>query len=106
MERELFTEAEAQNKVGKKIRTLTRFSGVPEGTKGTVIKADPSGGGYTLAIQWGLEPPPQVIARGILSGEPFTYLSGGNPLVDWFTKNEYEHFLTEEEDENQTAPFN
>jgi hypothetical protein len=41
-----------------------------------VIQADPGEGGYTLAIQWDLP-------------------GRAKPLVDWFTKSEYEQFLVE-----------
>lgn len=59
------------------IKTLIEFSGVPRGTLGEVTRADKSGEGYTLAIQWEL---------------PERH---GKPLVDWFTKGEYERFLVE-----------
>ena len=38
-----FTQEEAEAKVGKKIRTLAAWAGVPRGTTGTVVKADPMG---------------------------------------------------------------
>lgn len=76
-ERVLFNQPTALGKVGRRIRTLVEFSGVPRGTTGQVIQADPSGSGYTLAIQWEL---PEYRAR---------------PLVDWFSRSEYERFLRE-----------
>ncbi len=76
-ERVLFDQPTAQGKIGRRIRTLAEFSGVPRGTIGQVIQADPSGPGYTLAIQWEL---PEHRAR---------------PLVDWFSRSEYERFLVE-----------
>lgn len=68
--RELFDQPTALGKVGRRIRTLVEFSGVPRGTTGQVIQADPSGPGYTLAIQW---EPPEHRAR---------------PLGDWFSQSE------------------
>lgn len=76
-ERRLFDEATALAKVGQRVHTLVEFSGVPRGTVGRVIRADPSDGGYTLAIQW------ELAERR------------AKPLVDWFARNEYEQFLDE-----------
>lgn len=76
-QRLLFDRESAAGKVGQRVRTLVEFSGVPRGTIGQVIQADPGHGGYTLAIQWEL---PERRAK---------------PLVDWFTKNEYARFLEE-----------
>jgi len=62
--------------VGQRIRTLTEFSGVPAGTGGKVTRADSAGrdDSYTVAIQWEL------------SGR-------ADPLVDWFTRDEFYHYL-------------
>ena len=38
-----FTRIEAETKVGKKVRTLVKFSGVPKGTTGRVVSADSAG---------------------------------------------------------------
>jgi hypothetical protein len=76
-ERILFEESAALAKVGQRIKTLIEFFGVPRGTFGEITRADKSGEGYTLAIQWEL--PERV----------------GKPLVDWFTKGEYERYLEE-----------
>ncbi len=75
--RKLFDQASALRKVGQRVRTVMEFSGVPQGTTGEVMQADPSGEGYTLAIQWEL---PEHRAR---------------PLRDSFSKSEYERFLVE-----------
>ncbi len=77
MERTLFDQAEASAKVGQRIRTRVEFSGVPQGATGQVVKADASGAGYTLAIEWDLAE------------------RRAKPLVDWFTKIEYERLLEE-----------
>jgi hypothetical protein len=102
-----FTKTEAEAKVGKKIRTLVEFSGVPKGTTGQVLRADPAGRVkpafeeavevYDLAIQWDLPTEPPSVASGELAGEPVTVIRSGKPLVDWFTKEKYERFLVEEE---------
>jgi hypothetical protein len=48
-----FIEQEARAKVGKSVRSLAEFSGVAEGTPGTVIKAQRGRGDrWTVAIQW------------------------------------------------------
>ena len=39
MEQRYFTKAEAEGKVGQKIKTLVVWSGVPVGTTGAVVKA-------------------------------------------------------------------
>ncbi len=72
----LFDQATALRKVGQRIRTQMAFSGVPQGTFGQVIQADAKDGGYTLAIQWELP-------------------ERAKPLVDWFSRAEYERFLRE-----------
>jgi hypothetical protein len=74
-ERILFDEGAVLAKVGQRIKTLIEFAGVPRGTLGEVTRADESGEGYTLAIQWEL---PE---------------RRGKPLVDWFIKSEYERYL-------------
>ena len=75
--RELFDHSTALGKVGRRIRSLVEFSGVSQGTTAQVIQADPSGSGYTLAIQWEL---PEHRAW---------------PLVNWFSRSEYDRFLVE-----------
>ncbi|HXG65953.1 MAG TPA: hypothetical protein VNO70_12670 [Blastocatellia bacterium] len=54
MERETFTRAEAREKVGRAIRTLAEFSGVPKGTTGKVVAADEADRGYDVAAEWNL----------------------------------------------------
>jgi len=77
MERKLFAAEEAFSRVGKRVKTLVDFSGVPKGTEGVVSRADRSGAeGYTLAIQWDMP-------------------GRSSPLTDWFTKSEYERYLAE-----------
>jgi len=75
-ERVLFDEAGAAAQVGRRIKTLVEFSGVPQGTTGRVLRADRSEDGFTLAIEWDLP-------------------ERGKPLVDWFTRSEFTRFLTE-----------
>src|SRR4029453_4461567 len=80
-----FTQAEAQAKVGKVVRSLQEFASVPQGTLADVISADPRGtskpmGGkgfqvFDVAVQWRLQEL--------------------KPLVDWFSKEEYEQYLEE-----------
>lgn len=74
---EYFTPEEAQAKVGKRIRTLVEFSGVPKGTNGVVLP--PTDKLVSLPIQWAL-------------------VGRLKPLVDWFTKWEYEKYLEELDD--------
>lgn len=75
--RRYFTLAEAREKVGKKIRSLREFSGVPAGTTGTVLRSyEYNDGNVGLDIQWDL---------------PGRY----KPLVDGFSRDDYERFLEE-----------
>ena len=94
-ERRYFSEDEARAKVGQRIRTLTEWSGVPVGTEGRVTRADPAGKGWDVAIQWDLRADPLQVATGQLDGEDLTIITGGKPLVDWFTRDEYERYLVE-----------
>jgi hypothetical protein len=72
-----FTDVEVESKIGKKIRTNHEFSGVPLGTTGTVLRSyEYSDGGFGLEIQWDL--------KGRMK-----------PLVDGFSKDEYDEFLEE-----------
>lgn len=74
-----FCHQEAFSKIGKVVVSLREFSGVPEGTKGEVIGVDKLGKlpeEWDVKIQWEL---------------PGRF----NPLVDWFTKGEYEIYLKE-----------
>ena len=80
-----FDKPSALSKVGKRIQSLVEFAGVPRGTTGRVIKSDAVNHSllrgtdsefYDLAIEWDLH-------------------DRCKPLVDWFTKDEYERFLVE-----------
>ena len=71
---EHFTPLEARAKTGQRIKTLVAFSGVPKGTAGIVL--EPTDEPVTLPIQWDL--PGRI-----------------RPLVDWFSKWEYERYLLE-----------
>jgi hypothetical protein len=105
VEREYFSREEAEAKVGRRIRTRVAWSGVPEGTTGAVVKADPAGTSkplfeaavetFDVAIQWDLPREPLQIRQGLIEGEGVLMITGGKPLVDWFTKSEYECYLEE-----------
>lgn len=105
-DQEHFSQAEAQAKVGKRIRTRVDFSGVPAGTTGRVVSADPAGQAkapfgeavetFDVAIQWDLpRPTPSADLVIPAKGEPYIEIRNGKPLVDWFTKGEYEQYLDE-----------
>jgi len=104
--RQYFSQAEAEAKVGTRIRTLVEFSGVPVGTTGRVISADQAGWAkppfgreeevYDVAIQWDLPPAEPLMELVIPVGaEPYLHVQRNKPLVDWFTKDEYEKYLDE-----------
>jgi hypothetical protein len=71
-----FTSAEAQAKVGTRVRARVAFAGVPEGAIGTIIRVDPVIDGDDLEVAWrrsGRRP----------------------PWIDWVTRAEYEACLIE-----------
>jgi hypothetical protein len=107
-ERENFYFDEAQAKVGRKVKTLVEWSGVPKNTSGRVIRADPAGKikspfgeaqeVFDVAIEWDLprrQPWAEMVIPGEAPTEPYIHIRTGNPLVDWFTKAEYEQYLEE-----------
>ena len=71
---EYSTPAEAQAKVSQCIRTTVAFSSVPKGTTGLIL--EPTDKLVSLPIQWDLP-------------------GRTRPLVDWFTRWEYEKYLEE-----------
>jgi hypothetical protein len=95
VERGYFTQEAAEAKLGCGTRTRVAGSGVPEGATGTVVRADPMGGGWDVGIQWDLPTGPMTVTSLEIKGEPVTYIQGGKPLVDWFSKDEYEEYLEE-----------
>ena len=110
-ERENFNFDEAQAKVGRRVKTLVEFSGVPKATTGQVIRADAAGKVkppfdearevFDVAIQWDL-PGAQLFAELVIPGdtptEPYIHIRAGKSLIDWFTKSEYELYLVELEE--------
>jgi hypothetical protein len=90
MNREYFTAEEAQAKVGQRIEALREFSLIPQGTTGTVIETDQASPiDYSLVIRWDV-PRPRWEEHLNIGGEPVLSVSGGKPLVDWFSRDEYE----------------
>ena len=86
---------------------------MPKGTSGQVISAHPAGmvkspsgkaqAVFDLAIEWDLrrlQSQAEGVIPGDLSTEPYIYIRTGTPLVDWFTKSEYEQYLQELEDKS------
>jgi hypothetical protein len=71
-----FTRAEAQAKIGTRVRTRVAFDRVPQGAIGTIIGADRVIDGYDVEVAWGE------------SGRR-------TPWIDWLTKEEYEARLIE-----------
>lgn len=71
-----FSRAEAQAKVGTRVRARVAFAGVPKGALGTILRVDPVIDGYDVEVAWGRA-----------GRRP--------PWLDWVTKAEYEAHLTE-----------
>jgi hypothetical protein len=90
-----FTQAEAEAKVGKTVRSLAQFSGVPKGTTGRVVAADDLGQGFDAVIEWNIPQPPPSALETEIAGTPVTIINAGQPLRDWFTKEEYQKYLEE-----------
>jgi hypothetical protein len=109
VEREHFSREEAEAKVGRKIRTRVAWSGVPQGTTGAVVRADSAGLSkpsigevvetFDVGIQWDLPREPLQIRQGVIGDEPILMITGGRPLLDWFSKGEYEAYLDELDEE-------
>lgn len=104
--RQHFTQVDAEGKVGRRIQTRVDFSGVPRGTTGRVVSADEAGCAkppfgkeeevYDVAIQCEL-PRPEPYADLVIpvGDESYLHIQTGKPLVDWFTKDEYERYVDE-----------
>jgi hypothetical protein len=65
-----FTKAEAQAKVGMRVRTRIAFTEIPQGAIGTIIRPDRVIDGYDLEVAW--------VWAGRLT-----------PWIAWITKDEY-----------------
>jgi hypothetical protein len=76
MRRTAFTRAEAQAKVGRRVRTRVAFAEVSEGALGTIIRLDRVIDGYDVEVAW-------------------VWPGCRTPWIEWFTKAEYEAHLIE-----------
>lgn len=68
IERNWFTQEEASAKVGRKIKTLVPFSGVPKDTTGSVISDDPAAGQIEAPYPGGRRTLPVYTKRQALGG--------------------------------------
>ena len=80
-----FTRAEAQAKVGTRVRPRVAIAGVRRGATGTIIRVDRVIDGYDVEVAW------------VWAGRP-------TPWVDWLTKEEYEARLIELRDPGPMGP--
>jgi hypothetical protein len=71
-----FTRAQAQAKVGTRVRSCVACAGVPQGAIGTIVRVDRVIDGYDVEVAW------------LWSG-------CRTPWIDWFTREEYEAHLSE-----------
>jgi hypothetical protein len=60
-----------------------------------VIKADDLGDGWDVVIEWDLPQLPPSVLKGEIAGEKVLIVDSGQPLQDWFTRDEYEKYLEE-----------
>jgi hypothetical protein len=69
--RYFFGKEAAEALIGRRVRALMEFRGVPKGTTGKVVRADPVNGDiYSVGVEWDL---------------PYR----GRPPVDRFSRDEY-----------------
>ncbi len=95
MNREYFTDEEAQAKVGQRIQALRELSSIPQGTTGIVIETDQAfPTAHSLVIQWDVANERREEQLNI-GDELVLFVTGGKPLVDWFSRDEYETYLCE-----------
>jgi hypothetical protein len=80
-----FTRAEAQAKVGTRVRTRVAFAEVPEGALGTIIRVDRVIDGYDVEVAW-------------------VWCGRRTPWIEWFTKAEYEAHLIEVREPRGSRP--
>jgi hypothetical protein len=85
-----FTRKEAVEKQGVMVQTRVAIFEIPKGTCGTVVHFATTDDGYSVAIAWQFTPdrPHDHDRNADLDAPPDT-------IIDWFTKNEYERYLTE-----------
>jgi hypothetical protein len=86
-----FTREEAAEKHGVIVQTTISIFDVRRGTRGTVVRsAKTPGDGYSVAIEWQRVPDqPHEHAPDADTTQP------ADPIIDWFTKSEYERYLIE-----------
>jgi hypothetical protein len=80
-----FTRAEAQAKVGTRVRTHVAIAEVPEGALGTIIRVDRVIDGYDVEVAW-------------------VWCGRRTPWIEWFTKAEYEAHLIEVREPRGSGP--
>ena len=76
MAQNFFTRAEAQAKIGTRVRGRVTLAGVPRGATGTIIRVDRVIDGYDVEVAW-------------------VWPGRRTPWIDWFTRAEYEACLIE-----------
>jgi len=85
-----FTRAEAAEKQGVLVQTHVAIFDIPTGTCGTVVQAAMTEDGYSVAVAWHVTPDQPHDSHVDTDLTP-----SADPILDWFTKNEYERYLTE-----------
>jgi hypothetical protein len=85
-----FTRAEAAEKQGIRVQTHVAIFDIPIGTCGTVVQAAMTEDGYSVAVAWHVPPDRPHDSPGDPDLAP-----SSDTILDWFTKNEYERYLTE-----------
>jgi hypothetical protein len=80
-----FTRTEANQKVGQKVRSLSTFGSVPQGTQGTVVKVIRSDADHcNVRVRWKV---PRLIS--LIDAAEFSFFKREKPTVSDFSKSEY-----------------
>ena len=85
-----FTREEAAEKQGVIVQTHVAIFEIPKDTCGTVVQSAMTDDGYSFAIAWKFTPDRPYDHDRDAGFDP-----SPDPIIDWFTKNEYERYLTE-----------
>jgi hypothetical protein len=88
-----FTREEAAEKHGIIVQTTVPIFDVPPGTRGTAVQAAQThDDGYSVAIAWPLVPDQSPEHGHAPDADP---TPPSDPIIDWFTKSEYERYVIE-----------
>jgi hypothetical protein len=86
-----FTRIEANQKLGRKVRSLTALGPVPQGTQGTVVKVIRSHADHwSIRIRWQI---PRLIS--LIDVAEFSFFKREKPTLSDLSKSAYEKSIEE-----------